>query len=69
MCGRPDFHRFLCDIDVGQLFELVIHARQFAFDVFCRVWDFRFDPGDIEKHAAMGLPLPSLISRTMQRET
>ena len=25
--GGSNFHRLLCDIDVGQLFKLMIHAR------------------------------------------
>ena len=53
MCGWSDLHRLFCNVDVGELFELVIHARQLAFDVFRRIWHFLFDPRDIEKHAAM----------------
>ena len=33
MRRRPDFHRLLRDVDVAELFELVIHARQLALDV------------------------------------
>ena len=31
--GRADLHRLLRDVDVGQLLELVVHARQLALDV------------------------------------
>ena len=31
--GRADFHRLLGDVEVGQLLELVVHARQLALDV------------------------------------
>ena len=51
--GRSDFHRGRCDIDVGELFKLVIHAWQLPLDVLRRIGDFLFDPGDVEKDAAM----------------
>ena len=46
--GRPDFHRFLGDVHLGQLHELVIHRRQPALDLLggqprC----------DVEEHAAV----------------
>ena len=53
MRSRPNFHRLLGDIDIGELFELVIHARQFLFDVLGRVRDFFLDPRDVEKDAAV----------------
>ena len=51
--GRADFHRLARDVDVGQLLELVIHARQLALDVLGGVGDLFLDPGDVEKHAAV----------------
>src|SRR5258706_10213751 len=30
------FHRLLCDINLGKLFELVIHGRKFSLYSFCR---------------------------------
>ena len=53
MRSRPNFHRLLGDVDIRQLFELVIHARQLLFDVLGRVRQFLFDPGDIEIDPAM----------------
>ena len=57
---RSDFHRFLGNIDIRELFELVIHARQLSFDVLSRVRKPGFDPGDVEKHAAVRTPPPFL---------
>src|SRR5439155_23131196 len=48
-----NFHRSCRDVDIAELLELVIHARQLFLDVFRRIRDFFFDPGDIEKHTAM----------------
>src|SRR5690349_16687045 len=53
MRRRPDFHRLFGDIDIGQLFELVIHARQFLFDVLGRVRNLFLDPRDVEEDAAV----------------
>ena len=50
---RPDFHRLLRDVDVGQLLELVIHARQLLLDVLGAVRQPRLDPRDVEEHAAV----------------
>ena len=51
--GWADLHGFPGDVDVGQLFELVVHARQLALDVARRVGDLLLDPRDIEEHAAV----------------
>ena len=51
--GRTDFHRHLRDVDLGELLELVIHARQLALDVLGSVRDAFLDPSDVEKHAAV----------------
>ena len=51
--GRADFHRLGGDVDVGQLLELVIHARQLLLDVLGGVRQLFLDPGDVEKHAAV----------------
>ena len=53
MRRRADLHRLGGDVDVGQLLELVIHARQLFLDVLGRVGDLFLDPGNIEKHAAV----------------
>ena len=50
---RADFHRFLGDVQIGQLLELVVHARELLLDVLPGVRDMLLDPGDIEKDAAM----------------
>ena len=47
--GRPDFHRVGRDVDVAQLFELVIHRRQFFLDVLGGAARC-----DVEEHAAVG---------------
>ena len=57
---RSDFHRLLGNVDVGQLLELVIHARQFTLNVFGRVRKLFFDPRDIEIHTAVRSP-PALL--------
>ena len=54
MGGRANFHRLFRDIDIGELFELVIHARQFLFDVLGPVRNFFLDPRDVEKDSAVG---------------
>ena len=51
--GRADFHRLLGDVEVGQLLELVIHARQLALDVRLGVRELLLDPRDVEEHAAV----------------
>src|SRR2546430_6732590 len=49
----PNFHRSCRNVDIGELLELVVHTRQLLLNVFRRVWDFFFDPGDVEKYTAM----------------
>jgi hypothetical protein len=51
--GRADLHRLARDVDVGELLELVIHARQLALDVRGGVREFFLDPRDVEEHAAV----------------
>ena len=53
MRGRADFHRLFRDVEIGKLFELVIHAGQLALDVLGGFRHALLDPGNIEKHAAM----------------
>jgi len=48
---RPDFHRLAGDVQIRQLLELVVHARQLALDVRLRVLQFFLDPRDVEEHA------------------
>jgi len=43
----------LCDVDVRQLFELMIHARQLPLDVLGGVRDFFLDPLNVKEHAAV----------------
>ena len=57
---RADLHRLAGNIDVRQLFELVIHARQLALDVFGRVRELLLDPGNIEIDAAVRAAAPFL---------
>jgi hypothetical protein len=37
MRGGADFHRLLGNVDVAQCFELVMHARELAFDMLFRI--------------------------------
>ena len=38
---------------IGELLELVVHARQLLLDVLGAVRDPRLDPRDVEEHAAV----------------
>jgi hypothetical protein len=61
---RPDLHRLLGDVDVAELFELVIHRRKLALDVLGaspRV--------NVEKDAAVRAPAPGLDLAWMARAT
>ena len=58
-----DLHWLLRDVDVGELLELVIHARQFALNVLGRVRQLLFDPGNVEVNAAMRAS-PALLDLT-----
>src|SRR3712207_7143968 len=49
MSRRSDFHRRCRDVQIGELFELVIHARKLFLDVIGRVRQFFLDPGDVER--------------------
>ena len=52
---RPDLHRLLRDVDLGQLLELVVHRRQLALD------DVGGDARrDVEEHAAVRRAAPGL---------
>src|SRR5207249_4248969 len=51
--GRPDLHRLLGNVDVRQLFELVVHTRQLALDMLRGVGKFSLDPGDVEINPAV----------------
>jgi hypothetical protein len=44
MGRRPDLHWLFGNINIAKRFELMIHARQFAFDVLFGVADLLFDP-------------------------
>ena len=57
---RADLHGFLRDVDVGELLELVVHARQLLADVFFRVGQPRLDPRDVEEDAAVRAAAPRL---------
>ena len=50
---RTDLHGFFRDVDIGQLLELVIHARQLFPDVLGGVRQARFDPRDVQIDAAV----------------
>src|SRR3989442_13289369 len=56
----PDFHGAGRDVDIGELFELMVHARQLLLDVFGRVWKFFFDPRDIQEYAPVRTSPPFL---------
>ena len=53
MRGGPNFHRFFRNVDVRQLLELVIHARELLLDVLLGLGQSLLDPGNVEKDAAM----------------
>ena len=48
MTGRSDFHRLLGDVNVGQLFELVVHRRQALEDLLGRK-----ARGNVQVHATV----------------
>src|SRR6185503_19355379 len=58
--GGPDFHRLLRDVEVRQLLELVIHARELPLDERFGVLELFLDPRDVEEHATVRGPAPSL---------
>ena len=55
VAGRPDLHRLLGDVDVGQFLELVGHRRQ-------PLHDLRRRPArrDVQEHATVRRPAPLL---------
>ena len=53
MRRRPDLHRRCRDVEIRQLHELMIHGRQFLFDVLGGVRQLLFDPRDVEIDAAV----------------
>ena len=70
MRGRADFHRFLGDVEIRQLHELMIHGGQLLLDMLCRVRDLFLDPRNVEEHAtvrtaAAGLNCPHDAARDM----
>ena len=58
---RPDLHRLLGDVDVGQFAELVVHAGQAPRDVFGVA-----AAGDVEVHPAVGTS-PTLLDLGVDR--
>ena len=56
--GRTDLHRLLRNVDIAERFELMMHTRQLAFDMFLRVRHSFLDPGNIEIDTAMRSPPP-----------
>src|SRR5205814_9746069 len=50
---RPDFHWLLGDIDVCQLFELMIHAWQLFLYMLFGVGELPSNPRDVEEDAAV----------------
>ena len=50
---RPDFHRRPRDVEVGELLELVVHARQLLLMCSAAFGSLLLDPGDVEEHAAV----------------
>ena len=53
MCRRPDLHRSRRDVKIGELFKLVIHARQFLLDMLRRILHLFLDPCDVQINAAV----------------
>ena len=60
MRRRTDFHRCRGDIEIRELLELVVHARQLLLDMFGSVRDLFFDPGNIQEHPAVRTTPPGL---------
>src|SRR5438105_9019290 len=58
MSGWSNLHWLLRDIDIRQLLELVIHAREVSFDVLGTIRQAVFDPGDVQKDAAVRTSRP-----------
>ena len=56
--GGAYFHGVFRDVEIAQLFELVVHAGELAFDDIGAVGQALFDPGDIEENAAMRAAAP-----------
>src|SRR2546427_471470 len=50
---RTYFHRLGRNVEIRQLFELVIHARQLFLDVLRCIRNSFLDPRDVEKNTAM----------------
>ena len=59
---RRLFHRLCGDVKVAKVHELVVHARQLAFDVLRRVGNLRLDPRDVQPHTTVGAAAPSPMS-------
>src|SRR6267143_3292188 len=53
-----NLHWLAGDVDVGELLELVVHARKLLLDVLFGVRELRLDPGYVEKDAAVRAPAP-----------
>src|SRR5215472_11097006 len=51
--GWPDFHGFDRDINIRELFELVIHTRKLLLDVLGSVRNTVLNPRDVQKHPTM----------------
>ena len=58
--GRADLHRLLGNVDVGEFFELVVHAGQLALDVFRSTGKFLLDPRNVQEDTAMRASPPFL---------
>ena len=58
--GWPDFHRFLRDVNVRQLLELMVHAGKFPFDVFRGIGNPFLNPRNVQEHASVGAATPFL---------
>src|SRR4029450_10027644 len=54
MGRRADLHGLTGDIDIAQLFELMVHAGQLAFDVILRSRNALLDPRAIQEDTAVG---------------
>src|SRR5688572_22187923 len=56
--GRANLHWRCGDVDIGELLELVVHARKLFNDVLPRVGDSLPDPGDVEEDTTVWAPPP-----------
>ena len=63
MRRRSDLHRLLRDVQIRQLLELMIHARQLLFNMLLAIFKLLLNPRDVKKRPAVrtAAPLADLL--------